>query len=125
VQRVTIVSPAMAEANNGNWQTAMRWARFLTPAYDVNIAAAWSPVTGATPDLLIALHARRSAAALAAFAEHQPGSPRVLVLTGTDLYRDIIDNRAAQASLAHADVLCCCRKPAWPCCRRNTAPSRG
>ena len=105
MQRVTIVSPAMAEANNGNWQTAMRWARFLTPAYDVNIAASWSPVTGATPDLLIALHARRSAAALAAFAEQHPGKPRVLVLTGTDLYRDIHDNPAAQASLAHADVL--------------------
>ena len=105
MQRVTIVSPAMAEANNGNWQTAMRWARFLTPAYDVNIAASWSPVTGASPDLLVALHARRSAAALAAFAEHQPTSPRVLVLTGTDLYRDIHDDPAAQASLAHADVL--------------------
>lgn len=105
MQRVTIVSPALAEANNGNWQTAMRWARFLTPAYDVNIAPSWSPVTGATPDLLIALHARRSAAALAAFAEHHPASPRVLVLTGTDLYRDIHDDPAAQASLAHADVL--------------------
>ena len=105
MQRVTIVSPAMAEANNGNWQTAMRWAHFLTPAYDVNIAASWSPVTGATPDLLIALHARRSAAALAAFAEHHPNRPRVLVLTGTDLYRDIDDNPAAQASLARADVL--------------------
>ena len=105
MQRITIVSPALAGANNGNWQTAMRWARFLTPAYDVNIAASWSPVTGATPDLLIALHARRSAAAMAAFAEHHPASPRVLVLTGTDLYRDIHDDRAAQASLAHADVL--------------------
>ena len=105
MQRVTIVSPAMAEANNGNWQTAMRWARFLTPAYDVNIAASWSPVTGAMPDLLIALHARRSAAALAAFAEQHPDKPRVLVLTGTDLYRDIHDDPAAQASLAHADVL--------------------
>ena len=105
MQRVTIVSPAMAEANNGNWQTAMRWARFLTPRYDVNISASWTPVTGATPDLMIALHARRSAVALAAFAEDHPDSPRVLVLTGTDLYRDIREDPAAQASLAHADVL--------------------
>lgn len=105
MQRVTIVSPALAEANNGNWQTAMRWARFLTPRYDVNIAPSWTPVTGATPDLLIALHARRSAAALAAFAEANPGRARVLVLTGTDLYRDIHDDPAAQASLARAGVL--------------------
>nr|WP_229428137.1 selenoneine biosynthesis selenosugar synthase SenB [Massilia soli] len=83
----------------------MRWAHFLTPAYDVNISASWSPVTGSAPDLLIALHARRSAAALAAFAEQHPDRPRVLVLTGTDLYRDIHDDPAAQASLAHADVL--------------------
>lgn len=105
MQRVTIVSPALADANNGNWQTAMRWARFLTPRYDVNIAASWSPVTGATPDLMIALHARRSAAALAAFADDHPDSPRVLVLTGTDLYRDIHEDPAAQASLDRAHVL--------------------
>ncbi|MCC6072976.1 selenoneine biosynthesis selenosugar synthase SenB [Massilia sp. GCM10020059] len=105
MQRVTIVSPALAEANNGNWQTAMRWARFLTPRYDVNIAPSWTPVTGATPDLLIALHARRSAAALATFADAHPASPRVLVLTGTDLYRDIHDDPAARASLARAGVL--------------------
>ena len=105
MQRVTIVSPALAEANNGNWQTAMRWARFLAPSYDVNIAPSWMPAIGATPDLLIALHARRSAAALAEFARAHPASPKVLVLTGTDLYRDIIDDPAAQASLARADVL--------------------
>ena len=105
MQRVTIVSPALAEANNGNWQTAMRWAHFLAPRYDVDIAGSWTPVTGAAPDLMIALHARRSAAALAAFAEAHPDRPRVLVLTGTDLYRDIRDDAAAQASLEHADVL--------------------
>jgi hypothetical protein len=29
---VVIVTPALADANNGNWQTARRWARMLAPA---------------------------------------------------------------------------------------------
>lgn len=49
------------------------------------------------PDLLIALHARRSAASLAAFAA--TGRPSVLVLTGTDVYRDIHTDTTAQQSL--------------------------
>ena len=30
VPQVVIVSPALADANNGNWQTARRWQRFLS-----------------------------------------------------------------------------------------------
>jgi putative glycosyltransferase (TIGR04348 family) len=97
-QIITLVSPAQAGANNGNWQTASRWARFLRSAYTVGIVPQW---TGAMPDpaLLIALHARRSAASLAAYAARHPTRPRVLVLTGTDLYRDIATDASAQASL--------------------------
>ena len=29
--RIVIVSPALADANNGNWQTARRWQRLLQP----------------------------------------------------------------------------------------------
>lgn len=101
---VVIVSPASARENNGNWQTASRWARFLRPRYRVAIQAGWTGAEAA-PDLLIALHARRSAAALAAFAKAHPGRPRVLVLTGTDLYRDIRTDPQAQAALAHASRL--------------------
>ncbi len=57
------------------------------------------------PDLLIALHARRSAAALAAFCERHPDKPSILVLTGTDLYRDIDTSLEARASLEHASAL--------------------
>ncbi|RJG16335.1 selenoneine biosynthesis selenosugar synthase SenB [Massilia cavernae] len=105
MKRVAIVSPALAGQNNGNWQTASRWAHFLKGRYQVDIATSFTPGSGAAPDLMIALHARRSAAALAAFARAFPQRPRVLVLTGTDLYRDIRDDASAQASLAHASVL--------------------
>jgi putative glycosyltransferase (TIGR04348 family) len=101
---VVIVSPASARENNGNWQTASRWAQFLRARYQVDIVSGWSAAQP-RPDLLIALHARRSAAALAAYAQALPQQPSVLVLTGTDLYRDIATDREAQASLLHAGAL--------------------
>jgi putative glycosyltransferase (TIGR04348 family) len=102
--QILILSPASARENNGNWQTASRWMRILTTRARVRIAQDWD-VRQAAPDLLIALHARRSAAGLAAFAEAHPGRPSLLALTGTDLYRDIHQDPAAQASLAHATAL--------------------
>jgi len=101
-----IVSPALADANNGNWQTAARWARFLRGHYRVAIVRQWRPDSGVpAPDLLVALHARRSADSLAAFRAACPDRPAVLLLTGTDLYRDIHHDTAAQASLRHATRL--------------------
>jgi len=103
-KRILIVSPASARENNGNWQTASRWARFLREEHAVQIAASWS-AGDPPPDLLVALHARRSAAALAAFTDAHPQRPSVLVLTGTDLYRDIAGDEAARASLDRAGAL--------------------
>jgi putative glycosyltransferase (TIGR04348 family) len=105
---IHIVSPASARENNGNWQTASRWRRHLARDFRVTIGPGWEPgahLPDLVPDLLIVLHARRSAAALAAFRDAHPDRPAVLVLTGTDLYRDIHDDPAAQASLARAHAL--------------------
>ncbi len=104
VPSVLIVSPALAQANNGNWQTASRWAQMLGEKssgqkYRTSIQMAWQ---GQPCDVLIALHAKRSAASIAAFAAAYPKRPCVLVLTGTDLYRDIQTDPAAQASLQSA-----------------------
>ena len=99
---IVIVTPALADANNGNWQTAHRWAGMLAPAYRVSLAAQWQ---GGDEDLLIALHARRSAPTVEAWRQAHPARPLLLVLTGTDLYRDIAHDAAAQASLASADAL--------------------
>ena len=38
--RVVIVSPAQADANNGNWQTAKRWQKMLAP-HDARIVLEW------------------------------------------------------------------------------------
>jgi putative glycosyltransferase (TIGR04348 family) len=102
-RRILIVSPATARENNGNWQTASRWAHFLRPAYRVDIAPGWSGTP--PPDLLIALHARRSAAPLDAFTRDCPQRPSLLVLTGTDLYRDIDSSPDAQRALEQARAL--------------------
>jgi putative glycosyltransferase (TIGR04348 family) len=102
--RILLVSPAAARDNNGNWQTASRWARFLRGRHTVEVAGGWDPDEPA-PDLLIALHARRSAQALAAFKKAHPDRPALLVLTGTDLYRDIDSVPEARASLETADAL--------------------
>ena len=99
---VILVTPALADANNGNWQTARRWARLLSPAYRVRLTDRW---TDGDEALMIALHARRSAASVAAWRRAHAGRPLVLALTGTDLYRDIAHDASAQASLALADRL--------------------
>ena len=55
---------------------------------------------------MIALHARRSAASAANWkALRIDGAPLIVVLTGTDLYRDIASNPSAQTSLRSADRL--------------------
>ena len=111
---IVIVTPALADANNGNWQTAQRWARLLAPAYRVRLAARWDGGDGddgrdggqgADAVALIALHARRSAASVACWQAQRPGAPLLVVLTGTDLYRDIAQDAAAQASLQAAQRL--------------------
>lgn len=105
-QTICIVSPALAQANNGNWQTARRWAQFLRTRYKAEIASDWhASELAPAPALLIALHARRSAAPLARFCAAYPERPSILVLTGTDLYRDIHSDTDAQASLERATAL--------------------
>ncbi|MCX7231277.1 MAG: TIGR04348 family glycosyltransferase, partial [Burkholderiales bacterium] len=73
--RVAIISPALAAANNGNWQTASRWARFLRAGHRVELRTDWAVADGfdgdasVRPDVVVALHARRSAGAIARAAE--------------------------------------------------------
>ena len=108
---LTIISPSLADANTGNWRTAARWTGFLSRDWQVEVRKDWHPSDGfggnraRQPDAMIALHARRSADALARFSE--AGGPLALVLTGTDLYRDIRDDATARRSLELADALVC------------------
>jgi len=100
---VVIVSPALAAANNGNWQTAQRYARMLRSFCQVRIVQRWD---GSAQDhVMIALHARRSYASIADWHVRHGVRGLVVVLTGTDLYRDIQSDPEAQQSLRWAHTL--------------------
>lgn len=84
---VLLVTPAPVHSKSGNRATANRWARLLRAlGHRVDITVEYR---GQAPDLMIALHAWRSASAIQAFAERHPDKPLVVVLTGTDAYRFI------------------------------------
>jgi len=103
-----IVCPATAQSNNGNWRTAQRWRRMLAPVARSTITTQWA---GEPYSLMLALHARRSAASIQAWDKARAAAgdtrrpPLVVVLTGTDLYRDIRADADAQRSLQVADAL--------------------
>lgn len=108
---LVIVSPALADANNGNWQTARRWRQLLSRHYAVRIVQDWPDESAGRDVAMLALHARRSADSIRAWARERPaqadsGSPGLaVVLTGTDLYQDIFSDRKARQSLEFAQRL--------------------
>ena len=65
----------------------MRWQSFLKElGHQVRISGEWSRKN---TDVLIALHAYRSHASIVRFRELYPDRPIILIMTGTDLYRDM------------------------------------
>jgi len=95
--RVSIVTPQSAGRRSGNSHTAARWSRYLRAlGHEVIVTRQQARRNSA---LLIALHARKSAAAVFAFRQAKPAAPVVLVLTGTDVYRDIDTDADAQSVL--------------------------
>ncbi len=101
--RIALITPYPTSARNGNAHTALRWAHFLRmTGHQVEVAVEWD---GQPADLMIALHARRSYIALAAFSQAHPHRPLIVVLTGTDLYRDIQTDSTAQHALQLATRL--------------------
>ena len=101
--RILIVTPAPKGSRKGNRITASRWARLLkSGGHRVDIREEF---TGQKCDVLVAFHARKSAASIERCAWELPGIPIVLLLTGTDLYGDIHKNVSAAAALETANRL--------------------
>lgn len=95
--RIALVTPYLPNARNGNAHTAVRWRRFLhQTGHRVHMTTAWH---GTPAQAMLALHARRCHTSVARFSQAHPEHPLVLVLTGTDLYRDIRFDADAQLSL--------------------------
>ena len=105
---ICIISPAEASANNGNWQTAWRWSRMLAAHYGTGILQAWH---GEPFDVLLALHARRSAPAIrrALVSRSAPGPAAG---RGADRHRPVPGHRPLRRRSAPW------RWPSgWWCCR--------
>ena len=108
--KIQLVTPAPLNLNNGNRITALRWAAILKKlGHRVQILQKYR---GQSCDLLIALHARRSADSIQRFHDAQPNRPIIVVLTGTDVYRDIRADRQAQQSLELATAIVVLQKMA-------------
>lgn len=101
--QIQLACPAPARTLYGNRITALRWARILRDLG--HRPAIVTDYDGRPCDLLIALHARRSAPAVFRFRDRYPERPILVALTGTDLYQDIRRDRDAQKALELASRL--------------------
>lgn len=102
--RIILVTPAGARSRFGNRITARRWAAVLRSlGHRVAIQTAWN---GASAEVLIALHAWRSAASIRGFRVRFPTRPLIVALTGTDIYGFLhSEPETTRRSLEYADVL--------------------
>lgn len=108
--RIQLVTPAPLRFNNGNKITAVRWAKILRKlGHKIRVLQQYE---NAPCDLLIALHARRSHDSIRRFYDLHPGLPLIVVLTGTDVYRDIRTHRSARSSLELATRIVALQKMA-------------
>jgi putative glycosyltransferase (TIGR04348 family) len=94
---IRLICPVPRASRHGNMTSALRWSRILKSlGHRVVIEETYK---GANCDLLLALHAWRSADSVELFSKLHPELPIVLALTGTDLYQDIHEKSEAQRSL--------------------------
>lgn len=100
---IEIVTPAPPGSLHGNRMTALRWEQFLKKlGFLVRISESWS---GNKTDLLIALHALRSHQSINLFKKAFPEKPIILIVTGTDLYRDMETHSEVHKSMEIADAI--------------------
>ena len=132
---ISVITPAAKRSRSGNRATAVRWARILGAlGHSVRVDEAWPGAGGGKspkllggreapglpgvlespgflgrregPDFLVAIHAWRSAASVAAFRDRYPSRPLVVLMSGTDIYRYRHSHpEETAASMAAADRL--------------------
>jgi putative glycosyltransferase (TIGR04348 family) len=100
---IEIVTPAPPGSLHGNRITALRWQSFLKKlGHEVRISNHWS---GKNTDALIALHAYRGHASIIQFRKLYPHRPIILIMTGTDLYRDMPSHPEVLKSMEMSDAI--------------------
>jgi putative glycosyltransferase (TIGR04348 family) len=97
IAKVCVVTPAPPGSRSGNRITAIRWARILRDlGRRVTVAEEYR---GERCDLLVALHALRSAPSIERYRSAHPDAPLVVALTGTDLYGSLHTYPEAQRAV--------------------------
>lgn len=104
--KISLITPAKKQSKYGNRRTALRWARMLRQAgHRVRIDIDYG---GEAADLMIAIHAWRSAAAILRYRERFPGGPLVVGLGGTDVNTFLKSHpETTLRSMEMADALIC------------------
>ena len=85
--RIILITPAPPQSRAGNRATATRWANILrSQGHKVEIATTYA---GQDADMMISLHAWRSAESIQQFSDTFHKRPLIVAITGTDAYRFI------------------------------------
>ena len=77
----------------------------LAGRFRVRVTRQWPDAEAEADTMMMALHARRSADAIAAWAQAHPRRGLAVVLTGTDLYQDLATSAPARRSVELAQRL--------------------
>ena len=104
--KIHLVTPAKKNDRNGNRTTALRWAKLLQKqGHKVQVETDYN---GEPIDLLIALHAWRSAHAIQRYKTLFPHGPLIVALGGTDVNTHLKTHpETTLKSMQLADVLVC------------------
>ena len=110
--KIVLITPEGPTSRTGNRVAAARWARILRRlGHRVRIA---SDYDGRPADLMVAVHAWRSASAIADFKARYPDRPVVLQLSGTDIHEYLkSDPVPTLRSMTLADRLVALNDLAW------------
>ena len=90
--KILLITPALPSARAGNRVTAVRWRNILTDlGHQVVVKNSQDDIQHVSKlsDMMLALHAWRSANSILSFNTLFPNKPLIVALTGTDLYRFI------------------------------------
>src|SRR5258708_35656377 len=110
--KIVLITPEGPTSRTGNRVAAARWARILRHlGHRVRVA---SDYDGQPADLMVAVHAWRSAAAIEKFKAKYHDRPVILQLSGTDIYGYLASDPAPTLrSMQLADRLVALNDLAW------------
>ena len=104
--KIILITPGKIQSKTGNSITSIRWERLLRGlGHRVTIQTDWDGTPG---DMMVALHAWRSAASIERFFQRFPNRLLVVALTGTDIYHFQYSHpEETLRSMEMADALVC------------------